>query len=424
MKASFVSVDLTGPHNLSLAGYFEREPYNLGVHDPVYEKIVIFENEGQYFALGSGDYIGVDKETRETVRQRVFEETNIPKENIVLCATHTHSSYSATNMTRVTRNKNKATTTELAYHQLMMDKIVGGFLQAFNSMEDVDVGYGVGQVYDVGRNRNHQEGYFDPSVHVVRFNRLDGSLLGSLVSYGCHPTVLNYKNYYVSSDYVGYMRQTIESMYPGSTCIFIQGASGEVSTRFTRRGQDFTEAKRLGLIVAGEVLKVLNTIENSNDWNIQSTSPSIRFLIKEFESLEVLEQRIQDHSKKLELMKETKQPQEAIRKQYVTLQGTQFALLNKQNIDYTSIDSVLQITKFGPFNFVGIPGEPFGEIAKDIQEIMGQNTMVVGYCNEFLGYFVSDQAQGHDGYEKFMTPYDNNTHQNIVEAVRKAVESL
>ncbi len=424
LKASFVTVDLTGPLNLGLGGYAEREDFNLGVHDPVYEKIVVFEVNGNYFALGSGDYLGVDQHTRETVRDAVSQQTDIPKENIVLCATHTHSSYSATNRTRMKRKKIEANPTEVAYYQLMIDKIIGGFIKAYHSLEAVEIGYGIGEVEGLGMNRNQRDGFYDPSVHVVRFNRLDGSLLGVIVAYGCHPTVLNYENYYVSSDYVGYMRAAIEKLYPDSTCLFIQGAAGEVSTRFTRRAQDFKEAKRLGMLLAGEVIQLISKIENSPSWHIKSISPKIEFHIKDFESKEVLEERIKVHQSKLKEMQKDGSPKEAIRKQYVTLQGTQFELLNQQNIDFKTISSVIQIVDFGPFKFVGLPGEPFAEIAADIQALLGKNTMVVGYCNEYLGYLVSNQAQLHDGYEKFMTPFDDKTHQHIVETVRKKFITL
>src|SRR5205085_6602500 len=53
--------------------------------------------------------------------------------------------------------------------------------------------------------------------------------IGTIVNYACHPTTLGWDNKQISPDYVGAMREIIESHTAGAPCMFLQGASGELA---------------------------------------------------------------------------------------------------------------------------------------------------------------------------------------------------
>ena len=56
----------------------------------------------------------------------------------------------------------------------------------------------------------------------------DGRVVGTIVNYACHPTTLAWENTLISPDYIGAMRETVESHTGGAPCVFLQGASGEL----------------------------------------------------------------------------------------------------------------------------------------------------------------------------------------------------
>ena len=56
----------------------------------------------------------------------------------------------------------------------------------------------------------------------------DGRVVGTIVNYACHPTTLAWDNTLISPDYIGAMRETVESQTGGAPCVFLQGASGEL----------------------------------------------------------------------------------------------------------------------------------------------------------------------------------------------------
>jgi len=62
-----------------------------------------------------------------------------------------------------------------------------------------------------------------------------GEPLATIVNYACHPTTLAWENRLISPDFVGAMRETVESSgqegLGGGLTLFLQGASGELSPR-------------------------------------------------------------------------------------------------------------------------------------------------------------------------------------------------
>lgn len=73
-------------------------------------------------------------------------------------------------------------------------------------------------------------GTADDTVLVARITDPQGRLRGTVVNYACHPTTLAWQNTLISPDYVGAMREVIETA-TGAPCVFMQGASGDLGPR-------------------------------------------------------------------------------------------------------------------------------------------------------------------------------------------------
>lgn len=70
----------------------------------------------------------------------------------------------------------------------------------------------------------------DDRLLMGRITDLAGRVRATLVNYACHPTSLAWENRLISPDYVGALRETVES-HTQAPCLFLQGASGELSPR-------------------------------------------------------------------------------------------------------------------------------------------------------------------------------------------------
>jgi hypothetical protein len=100
-------------------------------------------------------------------------------------------------------------------------------------------------------------GEADDTVTIGRLS-VDGVVHGTLVNYACHPTTLAWQSREVSPDYVGAMREIVESA-TGAPCLFVQGASGELAPREQYTG-DVGVADRHGRSLGHAVLAALDAL--------------------------------------------------------------------------------------------------------------------------------------------------------------------
>ena len=73
------------------------------------------------------------------------------------------------------------------------------------------------------------QGTADDTLLVGRVTTSSGDVLTTLVNYACHPTTLAWDNKLISPDFIGTLREVVEASTGGAPCLFLQGASGELS---------------------------------------------------------------------------------------------------------------------------------------------------------------------------------------------------
>ena len=99
------------------------------------------------------------------------------------------------------------------------------------------------------------DGEADDTVLVARATADDGSVLATLVNYGCHPTTLGPTNRLLSPDYIGAMREVVEDSF-GAPCLFLLSPCGETGPREGFVGDTAvadSNGRRLGFAAAGAV---------------------------------------------------------------------------------------------------------------------------------------------------------------------------
>lgn len=114
--------------------------------------------------------------------------------------------------------------------------------QTIAALEPAVITYGVGRC-DLAAQRdfydaNHEQwvcglnpaGTADDTLLVARITDAQGRVCGTIVNYACHPTTLAWQNTLISPDYLGAMRELIETA-THAPCFFIQGASGDLGPR-------------------------------------------------------------------------------------------------------------------------------------------------------------------------------------------------
>jgi N-acylglucosamine 2-epimerase len=62
------------------------------------------------------------------------------------------------------------------------------------------------------------------------YEDVDGTTLGVLCHYACHPVTLGPDNHRVTADYPGYLVRELEARHPGATAMYVPGCAGQLNT--------------------------------------------------------------------------------------------------------------------------------------------------------------------------------------------------
>ncbi len=185
-------------------------------------------------ALDLGWFRSMDDE--RSVRSAVIEALGLDESRVMVAMSHTHAGPSISTADREKPGGDKIP----AYLEEVRDAVRTAASEAAESMQSSILSWTRGRC-DLARNRDLDEGDrhacgFNPTapaddtVLVGRVTGKDGRISATLVNYACHPTTLAWENRLISPDYVGAMREVMETA-TGAPCLFLQGASGELGPR-------------------------------------------------------------------------------------------------------------------------------------------------------------------------------------------------
>lgn len=98
----------------------------------------------------------------------------------------------------------------------------------------------------------------DDTIVVGRIADTAGVTMATILNYACHPTTLAWQNPLLSPDFIGPARRVVEEA-TGAPCVFLQGASGDLSPRDQYTG-DLDVVERNGRIVGHAAMAALEEL--------------------------------------------------------------------------------------------------------------------------------------------------------------------
>ena len=425
--AGFQTVDITPPVGAELAGYEERDHGSEGIANPLYARAMVVSNGKTKVCLVTSDLVGIDWQITKYVRGKVSRLTDIPEDHIMLTASHTHSGPNASRLSgwsAVKRTK-RPTEAEKAYFLNLCESIAGAILAANRKLAPAKIGVETGHLKGLGCNRRDPNGPFDDRVTVLKVTGENGHVRGILVNYTCHPTVLSASNYLISGDYPSFMQESLTRVYPGCTPMFLQGAAGDVSTRHTRRGSTFEEARRMGELLAGKAIALASAARESDDDRLCAVVQEITLPVRKFPPDDVCQAMLREAQENLKRLRESGAPENLVRTAEVTLQGAERAILLKDLLGDQDIVTEMQALRIGPIVVVGVPAELFNEIGKEIKDSTDRATVVIaGYANDYVGYILTPDVYGEQGYEAGVTFTGVDAGEIIAKVGKEMVQDL
>jgi hypothetical protein len=199
------------------------------------------------------------------------------------------------------------------------------------------------------------------------------------------------------------------------TVLYVNGAAGDVSTRFTRHAQDFAEVERVGLGLADAAMEALARARPLSD--------SLRFAGREV----VLSARTEsDHveGRRSDTAPSTEPTSDATRRLDVTkTQGTillQRLLGAGPGAIRTSFE--LHAWAVGELALVAVPGELFASLGASAVAASQSPALVLGYANGYVGYLADRAAYEIGTYEALASPYAPGAGERVVVAARTLID--
>ena len=434
LTAGTARADITPPVGIT------HLPWGAATHDraegvdmELWATALVASDGSETVAIAELDHVLLTHGQAAAMRQAVADLSGIPADHVFLSCTHNHSGPSLSPSWA-------AGGAELipAYVESLRHAVAGAVWSASRGMRPARIAAGSG-TSSVAVNRRlrlpegrtvigqNRDGFVDREVKVVRVDDEDERPIAVLVNYAAHPTIMAFANRLITPDYPGPLRRTVEREV-GGTCLFLQGAAGNAHPErsFSSRPQDYRNAgQRLGLEAARVALEIrtlprrerLDHVQESGaplgiyveesagepDGRVRVVSRRVSLPLREMGDPVALAARADEQRTELRRQEERGAPAETLRElRWRMKRATMARDAASEYAGLTDVPVEIQGIRIGQVALLGIEGEPFMEIGREIKDRSPfSHTLVCGYANGYggLAYLPTDEAYAEGGYE-------------------------
>jgi len=220
-EAGDATADITPPVGLPMWGYGARhDKPSEGVMDPLRASALVLAVGDSKLAL-----VGLDlgraptRKSMAAIRQRVRAEAAVA--HVMIVGSHTHHG--------PVIELDDLPSPEKSYVRELEQKIADVIIAADKARRPAQLGV---LRRDVEWNRNRHSKLPDKprdrELAVIRVDDRDGRPIAIAVNFAAHPTMIAAETMRYSADYPGQVKSLVEEQF-GGTCLFLQGASGDMS---------------------------------------------------------------------------------------------------------------------------------------------------------------------------------------------------
>jgi len=390
-KAGVAKVKITPEHDMWMAGYAARnKPSDGALHD-LWAKVLVLEDEnGEKAIIVTTDLIGLSRDISKTICDKVQQNHNLQRSQIILTSSHTHSGPVINSNLRLIYPEFNQQQLELidAYREFLIKSIINCIDQAFSQLTPARLNSGTGIArFAVNRRNNTPDevlhasdlrGPSDHSVPVISVQKLNGDLMTLLFGYACHCTTLSNNKW--NGDYAGFAQIELEQKYPGCTAMFFASCAGDQNPE--PRGL-VAQAEQYGTELAAAITGVLKG-------EMKELHPVLKTSYQEIE-LPLDEPYTIDELKEIEADAPEWQQRWAAHYIKKVEMGEQFS----KEYPYYPVQS----WQIGDQILIALGGEVVVDYAIRLKENWGNDLFIAAYSNDVMAYIPSERVLQEGGYE-------------------------
>lgn len=361
-----------------LGGYGAREGKPAeGIHDTLYAKVLMLEWAGRKSVLLTLDVCGAPVCVAEEALAKAGIE-GLTLESTLMSSSHSHGGLEGFSMDRrnIANNPNIGIFSEPVL-EFVTERLAKGLRDAGAALQPVRAG--AGKVSLPGMNRNRRgDASVDEDLTVLRLDRADGSPYVVMVNYTAHGTLMTEREMLLSGGWAGAMQRTVEAlMGEGVTCMYTNGAEGDMSPAGARGGSRWEMAANYGRDVGIRASRLAESV---------ATSKVDRFAVR---------------SAWIDLPRPQGAPD------FVKIAG------NEYNVTAEQLDALLPLMfpgkapiyalRLNDFQMMTFPGEAICELGLAVKDTLRKEGIaypcVAGLTTDTIGYILTKEEYRESGYE-------------------------
>lgn len=444
-RAGASTTNITPPLGEGIVGNFGVPPPANHVHDQLHARTLVLDDGEKVLAFIISDNVSIKREVFDEAKRMIHEETQIPKEHILMAATHTHSSISAGGDGEKRRGWNVGHPLD-DYQLFLAKRMADGLRIALNNLEPAQIGWGVGHLpqhvfnrrwkmkekvlnpfgemdqvqFNPGVNNPNKlepAGPTDPEISFLSVQSTEGRPIALLANYSLH-YVGGVPKDHISADYFGIFADKIQELLqadrqdPPFVGIMTNGTSGDVNNiNFHGPAEKYPPYAKMKIVAndaANEVFKAYQNIQHQNWVPLDAAQSELTLKVRK-PSQEMLarEKRIRDQP-------DTVKPEHPLEKIY----ANRVIQLHEEWPD--QIQPIMQVFSIGDLGIAAIPFEVFTEIGLEIKyKSPFESTFTIELANGSYGYLPTLEEHKLGGYETWLS-----TNKVEKEASRKIVAEI
>ena len=277
LLAGLGRANITPPVGIEMGCWALRTGLAQGVHDDMYARALVLDDGATPIAIVSLDVLYLSTDRADRIRRLIASQIPLPASNILLNCSHTHTTPHTGPLFA-----DNLTPGHVAYLSAFDHYVVGAVVEAWHNREEAAIGAASTEVKGVTVNRRDPALPADPELGVIRVDDADGRPMACLVNFACHGTSVGAHYLLWTADFPGFLARAIEDVEPDCTCMFLQGAEGDIhpwdwyfGNEHPRWGDTYEASERLGKAIAGPALGLLHQIATSQEADIRVASSRI-----------------------------------------------------------------------------------------------------------------------------------------------------
>ena len=230
-----------------LGGYGAREGKPaVATLDTIYGKVILFDWDGVKSALITVDMCTVPICVAEETLKKA-DIAGLSLDHLLVPASHSHTGLEGYALDRrnVANNPHVGIFSEASL-DFVTDRLAKALREANAALQPVKAASGAVDLPNMNHNRRGSP-CVDPQMTVLRLDKADGTPYAVFVNYTAHGTFVGQHDMLVSGEWAGSLQRTVEDLMGGGvTCLYANGAEGDISPQGRAGGSSYEEAWNYG----------------------------------------------------------------------------------------------------------------------------------------------------------------------------------